>query len=722
MSLLQKASIITTPTAYAEDYLYSIKPAYALGSELVTNGDFSNGSNNWNVQTGWSIANGIATVNHNATTAITQSLSGVRANFLYEIKLTISNYTQGLIQPQFGGQVITQFTENGEHTFQVVSTSSTPTLYLYAISNPQFSIDNVSIKEINKADFDFDRNSTGTRVNEDYLIEDVPYNLLKYSEDISNSSWAKQNGGTGSVPTVSSNYSIAPDGTQTADRVIFNLNGGTANADVSQIAFTFGNTSSGDFTNSVYIKSNTANNYNLVLTIPSGSFQTKTITTEWQRFTTTSSNTTNVTLRIRLRGDESTSDYADVSIWGAQIVKGDQPKDYLKTTDRLDIPRIDYTNGEGSILLEPQRTNSVAYSNDFSNSHWSNQQTTESDNVAISPEGLQNASKLIEDSSNNRHIIFDSMSSSAGTVYTFSVFLKKGERNYATLRLDDDSPIINTWFNLESGTVGTMNSESASIEDYGNGWYRCSVQYTADSSIMFAVIATAPSDNVLYYQGDGTSGVFMYGAQVEAGSYATSLIHTSGSAVTRSADVANNAGNSDLINSTEGVLYAEIKALADDGTSRDISVSDNTSSNYARISLSNATGNIEYNVVVGGATQASGLSAISQTNFNKIALKYKLNDFSLYINGTEALTDSSGSIFPSSTLTSLNFNRGSATNFFYGNAKMVAVFKEALTDLELEKLTGYNNHELYMNYYNRLSYLGLVEEYNVESDINNYIL
>ena len=53
---------------------------------------------------------------------------------------------------------------------------------------------------------------------------------------------------------------------------------------------------------------------------------------------------------------------------------------------------------------------------------------------------------------------------------------------------------------------------------------------------------------------------------------------------------------------------------------------------------------------------------------------------------------------------------------------MVAVFKEALTDLELEKLTGYNTHELYMNYYNRLSYLGLAEEYNVESDINNYIL
>ena len=73
-------------------------------------------------------------------------------------------------------------------------------------------------------------------------------------------------------------------------------------------------------------------------------------------------------------------------------------------------------------------------------------------------------------------------------------------------------------------------------------------------------------------------------------------------------------------------------------------------------------------------------------------------------------------------LKQLNFDNGGGLNDFLGNFKMVAVFKEALTDLELEKLTGYNNHELYMNYYNRLSYLGLVEEYNVESDINNYIL
>ena len=107
--------------------------------------------------------------------------------------------------------------------------------------------------------------------------------------------------------------------------------------------------------------------------------------------------------------------------------------------------------------------------------------------------------------------------------------------------------------------------------------------------------------------------------------------------------------------------------------------------------------------------------------FNKIAVSYKANQCKLFINGRQiGTTDTSASI--SNALNTLEFAEGDGTSDFYGNAKSVMVFKEALTDLELEKLTGYNNHELYMNYYNRLSYLGLAEEYNVESDINNYIL
>ena len=110
--------------------------------------------------------------------------------------------------------------------------------------------------------------------------------------------------------------------------------------------------------------------------------------------------------------------------------------------------------------------------------------------------------------------------------------------------------------------------------------------------------------------------------------------------------------------------------------------------------------------------------------YHKVAVKYKENDYALWVDGEQVNTDTSVAVPSANTLNNLDFSEGNATSnkFNEGEIKSVAVFKEALTDLELEKLTGYNNHELYMNYYNRLSYLGLAEEYNVESDINNYIL
>ncbi len=213
-----------------------------------------------------------------------------------------------------------------------------------------------------------------------------------------------------------------------------------------------------------------------------------------------------------------------------------------------------------------------------------------------------------------------------------------------------------------------------------------------------------------------------WGAQFEAGSYATSLIHTSGSTVTRSADAANNAGNSDLINSTEGVLYVEFKTPEPQPTAQYIAINDGAAgSNQVRIGWLNFKIYIQIRVS-GGAFYLFNPSTPTHTEYNKIAVKFKASDHAVYINGQEVDTSTAANIFSSDVLNTLSFSAYTTTGKFYGNVKSVAVFKEALTDLELAKLTGYNNHELYMNYYNRLSYLGLVEEYNVESDINNYIL
>ena len=220
----------------------------------------------------------------------------------------------------------------------------------------------------------------------------------------------------------------------------------------------------------------------------------------------------------------------------------------------------------------------------------------------------------------------------------------------------------------------------------------------------------------------GLSGadVSVYGMQVEAASYATSLIHTSGSTVTRSADSAYNAGNSDLISSTEGVLYVEASSNYDSSHTNRIAISDGTSSNRISLEWDETT---ENRIRVHLNTHSLlNYDAVDLSIQNKVAVKYAANDYAIWFNGREVVTQASGALPTGMNLLELRGVGLGAAGNFYGNTKSVMVFKEALTDLELEKLTGYNNHELYMNYYNRLSYLGLAEEYNVESDINNYIL
>ena len=223
-------------------------------------------------------------------------------------------------------------------------------------------------------DFDFSRSGEATRINSQGLIETVgngqsrlnyplidgkvvgcPHhilepqstNLITHSSELTNSSWVKTNSGTGSVPSITSNYSISPDGTQNADRVIFNLNGGTANGDISQVSVTIGSVSSASYTNSVYIKSNTANNYDLVVTDPSGGHIVKNISTEWQRFDNPRENVTNASFRIRLRGDEGTSDYADVSIWGAQLEQQLFATSLINTSGSATTRNAETCNGAG---------------------------------------------------------------------------------------------------------------------------------------------------------------------------------------------------------------------------------------------------------------------------------------------------------------------------------------------------------------------------------------
>ena len=734
MSLLKKASIITTPTAYAEDYLYSIKPAEYLGAELVTNGSFDTDSN-WTKGTGWTISGGKANVNH-TTFADLYQVIGSSVGKRYKIEFKVSNYVQGNVKVLvgYGGSDNGQLASaNGVYNFETIGNpNGSDRIFLSTRSaNTNLSVDYITVKEIIQADFDFDRNSTGTRVNEDYLIENVPYNLLAQSESF-NTTWT-------AVRVSLTSEVTDPFGGLNAWSFLTDT---TAD---NQHYITQAITESGVGTLSVYAK---ANGYNwLRMRIPSeeayfdlanGVVGTSTASSAsitnvgngWHRCKVVISNLSsnpNVFIHIAeadgdiiINGTPSGND--GIYIYGAQLVKGDQPKDYLKTTDRLDIPRIDYTNGEPSILLEPQRVNLQTFSTDLNNALTAGSPVTITSNVTTSPENLQNADKITQTLDTRYQSRFSIITITAGSTWTRSIFAKKDTGNWMYLQQYDGVTNNGAYFDLENGIIGSNDiGITARMESYPNGWYRCSVTHTPNASATTERIQVAlvDADNTSANKTGNGTGIFIYGAQLEEGSYAASLIHTSGSAVTRSQDAANNAGNSDLINSTEGVLYAELKTSFE-GTSgvQAISLQD-SSNNYISIYFRDSNNFSARISASGGATQIDSKYVTEQ--FYKVALSYNSSNTKLFIDGRQIGNTTTTALV--SGLNELAFDRGSGFGTEYeGNAKMIAVFKEALTDLELEKLTGYNNHELYMNYYNRLSYLGLAEEYNVESDINNYIL
>ena len=251
-------------------------------------------------------------------------------------------------------------------------------------------------------------------------------------------------------------------------------------------------------------------------------------------------------------------------------------------------PRIDFLNdSNGALLLESQRSNLALYSNDLSNAAWVKTLSTITSNAAISPDGTLNANKIVETTDNNLHRAGQgSISVTSGQIYTFSFYAKAGERNELELQRINTSGTVFNGISVTNAdlTLGTLsvgsNVTSSSITSVGNGWHRITISLTAIATGSGGLNIGMEKDGNVTYQGDGTSGVYIWGFQVEQGSYATSYIPTQGSAVTRVAEVCNNGGNNQVINSTEGVLYLEVKALnADVGINRKIVLGDGSYNN-----------------------------------------------------------------------------------------------------------------------------------------------
>jgi len=346
-------------------------------------------------------------------------------------------------------------------------------------------------------------------------------------------------------------------------------------------------------------------------------------------------------------------------------------------------PRIDFLNdSKGALLLEPSRTNKVTTSNDFNGSGWNISNLTVTSNQVISPDGTLNASKLEmtgDGSLRNQSEAF------FNNGYAYSIFVKKGNSRYVTIRSAFFTQSFNCGFDLD-----TLTSEAnGKIEDYGNDWYRLSILKNISGDVDRSGFFYLYLPNSLGSQ-TSVSGnyIYAYGGQIEDGSYATSYIPTQGSVVTRVADVCNGAGNEQVFNDSEGVLFAEISALADGGSTRRWSISDGSYSNRITLELDEASNTLKAFVISADTTSYSPSEVLSDiTNYNKVAIKYKQNDFALWINGFEFDVDNSGDT--PINLSKMQFADGNGTDApFYGKTKQLQYFDTALSNAELQALTS----------------------------------
>jgi hypothetical protein len=389
------------------------------------------------------------------------------------------------------------------------------------------------------------------------------------------------------------------------------------------------------------------------------------------------------------QGDDTSGTY----IQDAQVELGLVATEYIETTTAAvqkgileNLPRLDYSGGAScpSLLLEPQRTNLIWFSEWFG--AWDSSSTFLTHKDGISPSGYKDATKLYIPADNANVYVRIQFYNVANQTHIGSIFLKKVDGDEVRLRLSGSAPNIeaSAIFNLSNGTYrDAVGSVTPSIENYGNGWYRCSV-----GDLGGATVAT-PSFRIDALGTGYAPTVYVWGGQVEVGSYPTSYIPTYGTSQTRSGEICGDAGDASTFNSTEGVLYFEVSGFENDLSDRYISISDGTLNNAIKIFYYQDGGTTFFRKNVNGAqTTIVTTSAINKSELAKIAVKYNSTNFDIFSNGVKISTNLDSNSFPIGTLNEINFSNAAGINQpFYGKTKQLIYFPTALTEDECIALT-----------------------------------
>ena len=553
-------------------------------------------------------------------------------------------------------------------------------------------------------------------------------NLLLQSQTFDNASWSKVNS------TVTADAIAAPDGTMTADTL--QTTAATAAFLISQ------NLTLGVNTTSIYAQNGTANFFQLTYNGDTTSYAnfdlstgvvgtsagtvTHSITSVgggWYRIVVVNTSTAVTGIVWGIVGSASATrrqtftaaGTETVFIWGAQLEQRSTVTAYQVTTTQpvtnyvpvletaaSGVARFDHnpvTFESLGLLIEEQRTNLVTYSEEFDNAAWIKSNATITANATAAPNGALTGDKLVESATTSIHAIFPANYSATSTTLTASIYAKAAERSSVFLEISNFATgSASCRFNLSAGTAGAASSNtgdytnvSATISNAGNGWYRCTLtatKGTTNSNNFFVINLDNGTTN--NYAGNGFSGLFIWGAQLEAGAFSTSYIPTVASQVTRAADAASMTGAnfSSWYTQGEGTIYIEAAANSSTTTMTALTISDNTSSN--RIVLGTGVNNTIWNpfIITGGVGQATLSQSASyppQTS-QKLAVAYKVNDFAATTSGINPTTDNSG-ILP---VVDRVYIGAGATGVAVLNStiKRFSFYPLRLTDTNLQAITG----------------------------------
>ena len=373
------------------------------------------------------------------------------------------------------------------------------------------------------------------------------------------------------------------------------------------------------------------------------------------------------------------------------------------STALTNVPRFDYnpsTLAAQGLLIEESRANLLSYSEDFGNAAWTKIGSTISTDTTTAPTGTVVADSLIEDTSTGNHRTFRTVSGTTNTnSYTLSVFAKANTRTRIYMAIVEGATFSRQGsanFDLSAGNVISFSTGIngatggfASITAIGNGWYRCTYTVTlggTDTAILtdFELIDTGTNRS---YTGNGTSGLFLWGAQLEAGAFPTSYIPTTTVAVTRSADVASVNTLTPWWNSSEGTFYVEGSCGSLTNSPVFVMPHDGTSNNYLNAPLLTTAGLGRLGGVVSGAAWANvntANSTTANTTF-KSASAFKASDQAICLNAGTVATGTNASV-PVVTTLKLGDWRTSG-NAINGYLRRITYFPARLTNANLQAIT-----------------------------------